>query len=48
MAFDDKVYQNRLDKWLARFGSYDDGKASERVADRIFDVFASPTKYGKA
>lgn len=48
MSFDDKEYQKRLDDWFARFGSYDEGKASERVANRILDVFNNPAKYGKA
>ncbi|MBE6085488.1 MAG: hypothetical protein E7203_08585 [Selenomonas ruminantium] len=47
MSFDDKEYQKRLDGWFERFGTYDDGKASARVVDRILDVFEHPAKYGK-
>lgn len=47
LNFDEKKYQKKLDEWFARFGSYDDGHASEKVADRIFDVLNNSAKYGK-
>ena len=45
--FDDELYQNELDKWFKRFGTYDDGHATERVVARMCDVMNNPSKYGK-
>ncbi|WP_029544373.1 CDP-glycerol glycerophosphotransferase family protein [Selenomonas sp. AB3002] len=47
LAFDGDVYQKRLDEWFGKYGTYDDGHASERVAGRILDVMKNPAKYGK-
>ena len=46
-SFDDEKYQADLDKWFKKYGTFDDGHASERIADRVFDVIENPAKYGK-
>ena len=46
-SFSDEKYQGDLDKWFEKYGTYDDGHASERIAYRIFDVMKNPSKYGK-
>ena len=45
--FDEADYQKKLNKWFEKYGTYDDGHASERIADRILDVIRNPAKYGK-
>lgn len=46
--FDDEKYQKNLDEWFETYGTYDDGHASERVAERIIDVIEHPEKYGNS
>ena len=46
-SFNDGVYQENLDKWFAKYGTFDDGHASRRVTERILDVINNPTKYEK-
>ena len=47
-TYDDAQYMRDVDAFFERYGSYDDGHASERVAERIIDVMEHPEKYGKA
>lgn len=46
--FNEKEYQKQICEWFDTYGTYDDGHASERVANRILDVIDHPEKYGKA
>ena len=41
--FDDESYQIALDDWFKEYGTYDDGHASEQVANHILEVIE---KYG--
>ncbi|MCR5238232.1 MAG: CDP-glycerol glycerophosphotransferase family protein [Lachnospiraceae bacterium] len=43
--FDDTDYQHRLDDFFAKDPSYDNGHASEKVAQRIMDVIEHPERY---
>ena len=43
--FDEQKYKAELVEYHKKMERYDDGHASERVADRIFDVIANPEKY---
>lgn len=44
-SFDDAIYQVKLDDFFRKDPSYDDGHASERVAQRIMDVIEHPERY---
>ena len=46
-TFDDDIYQRNLDSWFEKYGTFDDGHASERVANRVLDVMENPSKYVK-
>lgn len=46
-TFDSEKYQRDLNEWFKTYGTYDDGHASECVAERIIDVMDYPEKYGK-
>lgn len=45
--YDEANYRKSLDEYFVKYGSYDDGHASKRVADRVLDVIRYPEKYGK-
>ena len=45
--YDEASYRMALDEYFVKYGSYDDGHASKRVADRVLDVIRYPEKYGK-
>lgn len=47
-TYDEEQYMRDADSFFEKYGSYDDGHASERVAERIMDVIHHPEKYGKA
>lgn len=47
-TYDEERYMRDADGFFEKYGSYDDGHASERVAERIMDVIHHPEKYGKA
>ncbi len=46
-TFDDASYQKALDDWFERFGTFDDGHASERITERILDVVYHHENYSK-
>lgn len=47
LTYDDDQYMRDVDGFFEKYGCYDDGHASERVAERIIDVIEHPDKYGK-
>ena len=47
-TYDEEQYMRDADSFFEKYGSYDDGHASERVVERIMDVIHHPEKYGKA
>ncbi|MCR5238229.1 MAG: CDP-glycerol glycerophosphotransferase family protein, partial [Lachnospiraceae bacterium] len=47
-TFDSELYRMKVDEFFEKYGSYDDGHATERVVDRVLDVMRLPDKYGKA
>lgn len=47
LTYDDEQYMRDVDAFFDKYGCYDDGHASERVAERIIDVIEHPEKYGK-
>lgn len=47
LTYDDEQYMRDVDAFFDKYGCYDDGHASERVAERIIDVMEHPEKYGK-
>ncbi|SFV03802.1 CDP-glycerol glycerophosphotransferase family protein [Butyrivibrio sp. INlla21] len=38
LNFDECDYANKLSQFMSEFGNYDDGKASERVCERIYSI----------
>lgn len=42
-TFDEKAYIERVNIFLAKYGSYDEGRAAEMVADRILEVMECRT-----
>lgn len=45
--FDTEKYESDLELFFCKYRSYDDGKATERVVNRIIEVIDHPKKYGK-
>lgn len=45
--FEEETYQRKVDRFLRRWSSFDDGHASERAVERIMDVIRYPWNYGK-
>jgi len=43
--FDQKEYEEKVDAFLKKWSSFDDGHASKRAVERIMDVIDNPQKY---
>ncbi len=44
-TFNQEIYDTSVQSFLSRYNSYDDGHASERVAERIVNVIKNPESY---